>query len=133
MFNTIASAAAAAFIATGLAITISRVGQSTPRRYAWLLPAILSGLFAVFSILAILQEGPLGFWTEHTRNLWGNQIWLDLLLAAGVAWTLLVSRARELGMRTLPWLAVVICTGSIGLCAMLARVIYINEANRAKK
>mgnify|MGYP006273661973 CR=1 FL=1 len=95
-------------------------------------PAILSGIFAVFSILAVIQEGPLGFWTEHTRNLWGNQIWFDLLLAVGIAWTLLVPRARELGIRPLPWLVVVMCTGSIGLCAMLARVLYISETRSSK-
>ncbi|MFY3384652.1 hypothetical protein [Paracidovorax sp. MALMAid1276] len=130
MFNAIAIAAAAAFVITALAISLSLVSHDAPRRNAWMFPAILSGAFATFSITAVIQEGPMGFWTEHTRNLWGNQIWFDLLLAAGIAWTLLVPRARELGMRPLPWLVAVICTGSIGLCAMWARVLYISEARR---
>jgi hypothetical protein len=37
-------------------------------------------------------------------------------------------RARALGMRPLPWLLLVVCTGSIGLCAMFARVLYLQEA-----
>jgi len=45
----------------------------------------------------VIREAPLGFWVEHPRHLWGNQIWFDLLLAAGVAWALLVPRARRLG------------------------------------
>jgi hypothetical protein len=56
----------------------------------WLLPAALSLLFLLFSIQAIMAEGLFGFWTEHTRNLWGSQIWLDLLLAVSIGWFLVV-------------------------------------------
>ncbi len=48
----------------------------------WLLPGILSLLFLLVSLQAVLREGPKGFWAEHTRNLWGNQIWFDLCLAS---------------------------------------------------
>jgi predicted anti-sigma-YlaC factor YlaD len=94
---------------------------------AWRFAAALSLLFAAFSLWAVVQEGPLGFWPEHTRNLWGQQIWFDLLLAAGTAWAALLPRARALGMRPAPWLLAVVCTGSIGLLAMLARLLYLRE------
>ena len=48
---------------------------------SWLFPAILSFIFLLFSIFSWISEGAFGFWTEHIRNLWGNQIWFDLLRA----------------------------------------------------
>ncbi|MCX5739995.1 MAG: hypothetical protein NTZ61_16160, partial [Proteobacteria bacterium] len=69
----------------------------------------------------------LGFWTEHTRNLWGNQIWIDLLSAVGIAWFLIVPQAKALGMRPLPWLVLVACTGCIGFLAMTARLLYLRD------
>ncbi|GAB4431778.1 MAG: hypothetical protein Kow0031_13000 [Anaerolineae bacterium] len=105
----------------------------SPEKRSWLLPAALSALFFGFSLVAVFTEGPTGFWPEHTRNLWGNQIWFDLLLAVGVGWYFLVPPAKSVGMRPLPWLVLVVCTGSIGLLAMLARLLYLQEkaANRS--
>jgi membrane-bound acyltransferase YfiQ involved in biofilm formation len=39
---------------------------------SWIFPAALSMLFLIFSLLVVLSEGPLGFWSEHTLNMWGN-------------------------------------------------------------
>ena len=97
------------------------------RQRLWLLPAALAVVFAAFTAQAVLAEGLLGFWPEHTRNLWGNQIWFDLLLSVGVAWGLLLPQARALGMRPLPWLALIAATGSIGVLSMLARVLYLRQ------
>jgi hypothetical protein len=93
----------------------------------WLLPAALSLLFLLFSLQAIMTEGLFGFWTEHTRNLWGGQIWLDLLLAVGIGWFLVVPQAKALGMRLVPWLVLIVCTGCIGFLAMIARLLYLRE------
>ena len=101
--------------------------RTVPVAGAWRWAAALSLLFAAFSLWAVLQEGPLGFWPEHTRNLWGEQIWFDLLLAAGTAWAALLPQARALGMRPAPWLLAVVCTGSIGLLAMMSRLLYLRE------
>ena len=107
-------------------------GRDAPVKHGWLFPAGLSLLFFGFSLAAVFIEGPTGFWPEHTRNLWGNQIWFDLLLAVGVGWFFMVPPARSVGMRPLPWLILIVCTGSIGLLAMLARLLYLQEraANR---
>jgi hypothetical protein len=93
----------------------------------WLFPAALSLLFLLCSIQAIMTEGLFGFWIEHTRNLWGNQIWLDLLLAVGIGWFLVVPQAKAIGMRPLPWFVLIVCTGSIGFLAMMARLLYLRE------
>ena len=90
----------------------------------WQVPALLAAAFFAYSLWPVLTIGPLGFWTEHVRNLWGAQIWFDLLCAIGVGWALLAPRARANGMTPWPWLALIAATGSIGLLAMLARVLY---------
>ncbi len=102
-------------------------GFTLPRQHRWKVPALLSLAFGVFSLRAIVTEGLFGFWTEHTRNEWGNQIWFDLLLAIGIAWFLIVPHAKSLGMKVFPWLALVICTGCVGLTAMLARMLYLRD------
>ena len=88
-------ASGALFIIYGLRVLTSQ-GHT---KNLWVLPAAASFSFLMFSLYAVVQEGPLGFWTEHTRNLWGNQIWLDLLLAASIGWFLIVPQAKSLGMR----------------------------------
>ncbi|HRK17623.1 MAG TPA: hypothetical protein PK970_01590 [Hyphomicrobiaceae bacterium] len=94
---------------------------------AWRIPAALSVAFLLWSLYAAFYEGVTGFWPEHTRNLWGNQIWFDLLLAATIGWWLILPRARAVGMQTWGWLVAVLATGSIGFLAMLARVLFLEE------
>lgn len=101
--------------------------DEAPAKSLWRIPAALSLGFLLFSLYTVASEGALGFWPEHTRNFWANQIWLDLLLAVGIGWFLLVPQAKALGMRPVPWLALVASTGSIGLLAMLARLLYLRE------
>jgi hypothetical protein len=93
----------------------------------WALPAALSVLFAGWSLLAILREGPFGFWADLTASLWGVQIWFDLLLAASAALAFMLPEARRQGMRTLPWVAFVILTGSVGLMAFLSRIMFLRS------
>ncbi|WP_020397213.1 hypothetical protein [Thiolinea disciformis] len=95
----------------------------------WLFPAVLSLLFLVFSLQAVITEGPLGFWPEHTRNLWGNQIWYDLLLGVSAAIAFIIPRARKVKMQVLPWTLLCLATGSIGLYAFISRLLYL-EARR---
>jgi hypothetical protein len=112
------------FVLFGLYIAAKEDGHM-PK--IWLLPTAISLLFLLFSIQTVMTEGLFGFWTEHTRNFWGNQIWLDLLLAVGIGWFLAVPQAKALGMRPLPWLVLIVCTGCIGFSAMMARLLYLQE------
>lgn len=121
----VAGLATAAFVLT-LALRARPLGPQ-----AWLIAAVLGAGFAGWSLFAIATEGPFGFWTEHVRNAWGVQIWFDLLLAAGCALVFMVPEARRLGMRPLPWVVFVLCSGAIGLMAMLARILYLRQAGKA--
>ena len=111
-----------------LATLYFTVNTRPPRRHGWLFPALLSALFLAWSIATIMAEGLFGFWANHTSNLWGNQVWFDLLLAVGIGWYLIIPEAKSRGMRVAFWLFLIVCTGSIGFLAMLARLQYLRAS-----
>ena len=115
---------AVAFVVFALGVVLR---SGTPMKNAWIAPASLCIGFALWTAHAVLSEGLFGFWSEHIRNAWGHQIWFDLLLALGICWFTIAPRAKSLGMRLRPWLLFVICTGSVGMLALLARVLYLQE------
>lgn len=98
-------------------------------RRGWAIPSLLFILFTGFSIYTVATDGLIGFWNNHTVNASGNQVWFDLLLAIGIAWTLILPRARAQNMRLPLWLAFICCTGCVGVLAMLSRLFWLeNEA-----
>lgn len=112
----------------GVVVAVSLLALTLgARAVRWPLPATACGLFVAWSIAAIAHEGPLGFWDHHVGSLWETQIWMDLLLAASVAWVALLPRLRSVGMRPVPWLLLVLASGSIGLLALLGRVLHLEE------
>lgn len=114
--------AGALFIVLGIRLSVA---EAPPLAGRWRYPAALSAAFLLYSAYTVSREGSTGFWVEHTRNLWGVQIWFDLLQAAILGFALLVPRARAQGVRLVPWFVVVVATGSVGLMALVARVLYL--------
>lgn len=123
MNTLLASLGAGFFLVWGLWVAFRKPTKSP----SWVPVAALSAVFLIFSVYTIASEGLLGFWDDHTRNFWGNQVWFDLLLAASVAWTVLAPRARAAGMKLPVWFLVVASGGSIGLLAMVARLLYLES------
>ncbi|HMV45660.1 MAG TPA: hypothetical protein PK079_20345 [Leptospiraceae bacterium] len=115
---------AGGFLAIYLIFTIISKEKS---KIGWIFPAFLSLLFFSYSVFTVSQEGPIGFWVEHTRNFWGNQIWFDLLLAASIGWYFILPKARELKMNLPFWAFAIVATGSIGFTAMVSRLLYLEE------
>ena len=68
---------------------------------------------------------------KHTSNLWGVQVWWDLLFSLGIAYVLILPRARAQGMNLPLWTALILATASIALLAMCARLFWLE--NRAAK
>ncbi len=95
------------------------------------LAAILFGGFAGFTAVTIATEGVMPVWTNHTTNLWGVQVWWDLLLSVGIALFFIAPRARKVGMSIPLWVLFVGTTASIGLLAMVARLFWLEKQGAA--
>ena len=104
--------------------------SETVSKNSWIPFAFFSAIFLALSIQAVMSEGAFGFWPEHTRNLWGNQIWYDLLLAVVAALAFIIPRAKAIGMNVLPWTLLTLATGSIGLYAFMARLLYLESRKK---
>ena len=92
-----------------------------------MLAAMLSAGFGAFTAVTIFKEGVMPVWLNHTSNLWGVQVWWDLLFSLGVACFFIVPRARAQGMNIALWLLFVVLTASIGLLAMVARLFWLEK------
>ena len=93
----------------------------------WWLAALLAAGFLAFSAVPIVQEGYLGFIPNHTQNLWGTQVWYDLVCVVIVALVFVVPRAKAAGMNVLPWVLAVGLTASIALLPMVARLFWLEK------
>jgi hypothetical protein len=91
------------------------------------LAAALAGGFAAFTAVTLGTEGVLPVWENHTANLWGVQVWWDLLIAVTIALVLVAPRARAAGMNLPLWFLFVVATASIGLLAMCARLFWLER------
>lgn len=96
----------------------------------WRIPAAVSAVFLAFSLYTVAAEGPVGFWSNHSQNAWGNQVWFDLLIGIGIAWAALQRRLRAASMRRWAWLVLILGTGCIGLTAMYARLLFLEQRSR---
>jgi hypothetical protein len=98
-------------------------------KHIWLLPALAAVAFFLFSVWTIASTGqPLGFIAEHTHSAWGAQIGIDLLNAALAGLVLGAPPARQYGFRLWPYAVLTFATGSPGVLALAARVLYARHA-----
>ena len=94
-------------------------------KHVWILPALLAIAFFLFSIWTMVATGqPLGFMAEHMRSAWGAQIGLDLFNALVVGIYFATVLSRQYHFRAWPYVLLTLCTGSPGVLALAARVLY---------
>lgn len=111
----------AALIAIGsLVLRDRKVGSAA-------VAAALCGGFAAYTAGAIYAEGVLPILTNQAGNLWGVQVWWDLLIAITIGLFLIAPRARAAGMNLPLWVILVVATASIGLLAMIARLFWLES------
>lgn len=110
----------------GVAVRAKRTGGD------WRWPALFAILFGAFSIWTFASDGLLIFWTNHTANLAGNQVWFDLLSAVAISFFLIAPRARAVQMPLMPWAIAVVATASIALFPMLARLLWLESKRGAE-
>ena len=114
----------------GIAAILVAIGWVLARRDTIGSPAIaaaLAGGFAAYSGVTIWAEGLLPVLANHTSNLWGVQVWWDLLISVTIALFLIAPRARAQGMSLPLWTALIVATASIGLLAMCARLFWLER------
>ena len=97
-----------------------------------LLAGALSAGFAAFTAVTIATEGVFPLIPNQTSNLWGVQVWWDLLFSLSVAFFFVVPRARAAGMNVGLWTVFVLATASIGLLAMVARLFWLEQAQEGE-
>lgn len=107
-------------------------GSSVSNRTRWLLPAVVGVAFTLFSLFQVSQDGVVQFWINHTTDLTGNQVWFDLIMAVTIGFYLIAPRARAVGMPLLPWGIAVFATACIALLPMLARVMWLENAQNGQ-
>ena len=88
--------------------------------------------FIAFSAIPITQEGYLGFLPNHTQDLWGTQVWYDLIICVVISLIFIVPRAKAVGMRVPLWVIAVGLTASISLLPMVARLFWLESRAKAE-
>lgn len=119
----------------GLAATLVAVGWVLARPQtvgSSAIAAAVCGGFAAYSGVTIWAEGLMPVLVNHTSNLWGVQVWWDLLISLTVALFLVAPRARAAGMSIPLWTVLIVATASIGLLAMVARLFWLEHQASAK-
>ena len=119
----------AAAVVAAAYILIVRPAKGSP-----LIAASLAGLFAGYTAIQITQEGVVEFFTNHSQDMTGIQVWWDLVMCVIIAFFFILPRAQKQNMNILAWALFVFCTASIGLLAMCARLFWLeNVAESAEK
>jgi hypothetical protein len=90
--------------------------------------AALCGGFAAYTAGTIYSEGVMPILTNQASNMWGVQVWWDLLIAITLGLFLIAPRAREMDMNLPLWTVFVVATASIGLLAMVARLFWLERS-----
>jgi len=117
----------------GLVFTVAGVLSMVLRPHApgnALLAGALSAGFAAFSAVTIATEGVFPVVLNHTSNLWGVQVWWDLLFSLSIAYFLILPRAKAQGMNLILWTVFILATASIGLLAMCSRLFWLEGQSR---
>ena len=121
---------AAGGLAAAIAV-LAYILSGSPKVGSAALAAALGAGFAAYSAVTIASEGVVQVWTNHTQNLWGVQVWWDLLFAVGISAFFIAPRARAAGMKLAPWIALVAATASIGLLFMVSRLFWLESRAEA--
>lgn len=122
----IAAAALAFAVLAFLFMASGRLPAAKP-----LVAMVLAVGFGAFTLVTAAQEGAEVLWQNQTTSLWGVQLWLDLLLCALIGFWSILPRARRQGMNVALWTLFVIASLSVGLLAMVARLLWLEGRAQA--
>ena len=92
--------------------------------------AVMCAIFSAYTAVQLYREGAMMFFTNHSGNLTGIQVWWDLVMSVLIAFFFIAPRARAVGMNIVPWALFVGTTASVGLLAMCARLFWLETRAR---
>ena len=78
--------------------------------------------FLVLTTLAVLQHGYVSIFTQQFQSFGGLQVLIDLGIALSLFLVWMWNDAKTAGRNPLPWLVLILATGSIG--ALIYLLIY---------
>lgn len=78
--------------------------------------------FLVLTTLAVLQHGYVGIFTQQFQSFGGLQVLIDLGIALSLFLVWMWNDAKTAGRNPLPWLVLILATGSIG--ALIYLLVY---------
>ncbi len=113
------------------AVGIVHILTAKPTIGSATLAAMLSAGFGAYTAIQIWSEGVVMFFTNHSVNLTGIQVWWDLVMCVIIALFFIAPRARAVGMNVPLWTLLAGCTASIGLLAMVARLFWLESQSEA--
>lgn len=120
------------FVIIGAAlIAVAYILTARPAKGSALIAAMLAGLFAGYTAVQIASEGVVQFFTNHSQDMTGIQVWWDLVMCLIIAFFFILPRAQKQEMNVVPWALFVFCTASIGLLAMCARLFWLEHEAQA--
>lgn len=96
------------------------------------LAVIVCTVFLGFTLVQIGHEGVVMFFTNHSANLTGLQVWWDLVMSVLIAFFFIRPRAEAVGMNIVPWALLIGTTASIGLLAACARLFWLERKTGAE-
>lgn len=78
--------------------------------------------FLGLTVLAVLQHGYVGIFSQQFQSFGGAQVLVDLVIALSIFLVWMWNDAKSAGRNPLPWLLLTLATGSIG--ALIYLLLY---------
>ncbi len=75
--------------------------------------------FLALTVLAVMQHGYVGIFTQQFQSYAGAQVLIDLVIALTLFLVWMWKDAKAAGRNPLPWLLLTLATGSIGALVYL--------------
>ncbi len=78
--------------------------------------------FLALTVMAVMQHGYSGIFTQQFQSYGGAQVLIDLVIALSLFLIWMWNDAKTAGRNPLPWVVLILATGSIG--ALIYLLVY---------
>ena len=92
----------------------NELNNQTKSGYVKLILLVVTILFAIITVLAVLQNGILAIFEYQFKNYGGVQVWVDLFIALSLFLVWMWFDAKEKNRNPWPWILITLFAGSFG-------------------